>query len=444
MPIIDLQRRLRQAGRIRIGESVPSRSGTGKQPRKLVTFKLTSTDRVLIDAAAAAYGGTVEPWEEVDGQWQVKTPAESLDVIVPPTEMAFSQWYELWDGGQCARRCDGRWNVLADRACACNPDNRDCDTHTRLSVILRALPGIGVWRLDTTGYYAAAELLGAVELIQGAAVRGGMLPARLFLDRREQLKEINGKTTKVKYVVPVLDIDAPVIQAIAGAAVGELTGPGPAVTPVPDQRALDAPSIADQMTPAPPPPPRANAAAPIRTTGVAPRTAAQRADAAPPAPGPSPQDPPSPARGDAAGSTPGPGPDATQSASGPPGDLGTDDERTGRAQTIARWSRSAGLDTDQARHDFLAAYSLGAYSSGKDAPVDALPGIREALKKLGAGELRVLTAAGSPPALVKASDHLVATKAGDPPDPGPTLCSSCEMDGTGEGGHSVGCLEEPF
>ncbi len=45
--IIDLQRRLREVGRIRIGEKVATSNGRSR-PSKLSTFRFTSRDRQVI------------------------------------------------------------------------------------------------------------------------------------------------------------------------------------------------------------------------------------------------------------------------------------------------------------------------------------------------------------------------------------------------------------
>ena len=47
--------------------------------------------------------------------------------------------------------------------------------------MIRDLPGLALWRLDTQGWYAARELAGAVEILTMAAGRGLMIPARLLL-----------------------------------------------------------------------------------------------------------------------------------------------------------------------------------------------------------------------------------------------------------------------
>ena len=286
--IIDLQRRLAEAGRIRIGQQIASGNGR-KRPEKLTTFRLTSGDRTRIEQAAQLYGGTAQEWEAPAGpQWEVVTAADSLNVIVPPADMSFSQHYELWSGGGCQRRCDGRYESISDGPCICDPDKRECNIHTRLSVMLRDLPGLGVWRIDTSGYYAAVELQGAVEVVQLAAGRGQMLPARLRLEQR-MVKRV-GQGTR-RFAVPVLDVEVSPGQLMAGAPpapvmVEQQTGrvlefptERPALTPVPESVPVHpVGDIAEQAAEvAEPKPRRRNSAQPVPQTGLKPRTVAQAA-----------------------------------------------------------------------------------------------------------------------------------------------------------------------
>lgn len=290
--IIDLQRRIAEIGRIRIGQQVAT--GRGKtRPEKLTTFRITSPDPNRIKHAAHLYGGQPQEWDAPAGkQWEVVTEATALPVIVPPSDMAFSQSYELWSGGGCQRRCDGQSESISDGPCLCDPDNRECKPHTRLSVMLRDLPGLGVWRLDTQGWYAALELQGAVEVIQMAAGRGQMLPAQLRLEQR--MTKRPGQGTR-RFAVPVLDIEISPAQlmgtsrpALSDPGVVAIEGPrapsdGPRqidgaspITPVPET-VPESPvaSIADQAVA--PKQRRKSTQQPIPSTGVKPRTAAQAA-----------------------------------------------------------------------------------------------------------------------------------------------------------------------
>ena len=309
MPVIDLQRSLQEAGRIRIGQQVPT--AKGKRPARLETFRLTSPDRTKIENAARLYGGRVEAWEAPAGsQWEVITETSKLPVIVPPAAMSFSQYLELWSGGGCLRRCTGAQELLTEQPCICATEgtqgsDRQCDYHSRLSVLLRDMTGLGLWRLDTQGYFAAIELAGAVDIISQAAGHGRMLPAVLRLEQRVIRRP--GEPTR-RFPVPVLDV-----QVTAGELLGpppngqrELTQPrtgyipgddedpiadaiAPSranVTPIPADSPQHWPggSIAQQagVTERPPdeaPPPKKKAsrrrAEPIPATGVQPRTREQ-------------------------------------------------------------------------------------------------------------------------------------------------------------------------
>jgi hypothetical protein len=289
--IIDLQRRLAEVGRIRIGQQVKSANGKAR-PAKLETFRLTSPDRLRIQHAGQLYGGTPRQWQAPAGQqWEVITETSALDVIVPPSDMAFSQHYELWSAGGCQRRCDGQSESISDGPCLCDPDARECDIHTRLSVLLRDLPGLGVWRIDTSGYYAAVELQGAVEIIQIAAGRGQMLPARLRLEQRSVKRPgDDGKPLTRRFAVPVLDIEISPGQLIGNGtqrlqiAAGDSERPLPAgmtlLTPVPASLpSRPVGGVAQQVDQieqgATERPPRRNAAQPLAATGIEPRTVEQ-------------------------------------------------------------------------------------------------------------------------------------------------------------------------
>lgn len=297
MPIIDLQYRIAERGRIRIGVQATTRSGK-RAPRKLDRFRFTSADRGAIEQVARLYGGTPAPWDNGGhAQFEVISEARSIPIVLPPEDMAFSQFYESWAKGFCTRRCDGRWDTVRDSACDCDPEARECKTTTRLSVILPEVPGLGTWRLETHGYYAAVELGGALAIIAREAARGRLIPARLLLVEREVRRLVSGKAEVRQFVVPMIDVDLDALPAASSAAaelaapvaaVGAGETPAPAPAPAPsrwrpvDAQALPAGpeiSVADQLAevdPATRPARKArkNAAAPIRPTGRRPRPAA--------------------------------------------------------------------------------------------------------------------------------------------------------------------------
>lgn len=362
--IIDLQRRLAEAGRIRIGHQTATGNGR-KRPEKLDTFRLTSPDRARIEQAAHLFGGTPQQWDAPAGpQWEVITNTDALHVIVPPADMSFSQYYELWSGGGCQRRCDGRYNSITDSPCVCDPDKRECSIHTRLSVMLRDLPGLGVWRIDTSGYYAAVELQGAVEVVQLAAGRGQMLPARLRLEQR-MVKRV-GQGTR-RFAVPVLDIevspgqllgpaplspmlDAPTPPVEAIEPVGEQQPkPRPALTPVPDTvPEAPVPSIAEQASPEPEPRRRrANAAPPVPPSGLKPRAAAEV---------PPPDDEPEPVLRRAPGDYSGDQAETQLAAAEAAAEHAVEAQPLITAQQLKKLSillREAGFDTQASRHGFV-------------------------------------------------------------------------------------------
>lgn len=272
--IINLQRSIAEAGRIRIGQTVPSGNGRTR-PAKLGTFRLTSGDRQRIEEAAALFGGEVRPWQAPAGaQWEVITEATAIDVIVPPSAMAFSQHYELWSAGGCQRRCDGETESLTEQACLCDPEQRECDIHTRLSLMIRDLPGLGLWRIDTSGWYAAREIAGAVEIMAMAAGRGILLPARLLLEQRSVKRPgKDGKPQTLRFAVPRLDPGiTPGELLLAGHSNGttlpELTegSQRPKLLPVPRDE-TPVPSIAEQSAPPAAKSPRRNAAPEIPASG---------------------------------------------------------------------------------------------------------------------------------------------------------------------------------
>lgn len=199
MPIkpIALQRRHAELGRIRLGDK-----GDGGQPQKLQQFRFTSPHERHIRDLAQLYGGQARPWRNgTRDEWEVYSDARSIPVIV--VRGGVSQWLETWSSSSgCVRRCDGERETLSDSPCLCDaePGDRRCKPTTRLSVMLSELDAIGVWRLESHGWNAAAELPGLVELAQHVA---DLVPARLMLSERVSIRD--GRTSR--FVVPGLDLE---------------------------------------------------------------------------------------------------------------------------------------------------------------------------------------------------------------------------------------------
>jgi hypothetical protein len=107
--IIDIQRRIREVGRIRLG--VQGTTAEGKRyPKKINRFRFTSGDEAIINATAQRYGGTARGWQNDDrDEFEVVSDATEIPIMLPPnpTDLGFSQWFEVW-GNKVWRPCRAR------------------------------------------------------------------------------------------------------------------------------------------------------------------------------------------------------------------------------------------------------------------------------------------------------------------------------------------------
>jgi hypothetical protein len=256
-PLIELQRRLSEAGRIRMGEKGPK-----GEPKRLSTWRLTSPDVGLIEQAAALYGGKPEPWESpTGGQFQLTTTTAELPVLVL-VNYSLRQSYEYRTSPTLVeRRCDGE-TMDNDEPCLCAAEGEDkCDLITRLTVALPELTTLLGWRLESKGQNAARELLGSLELVQGVAQGRPFVPAKLRIVERRG--NVNGQA--VRYVVPVLDCQVSYEQfATSGQPALERGSNGPeGYLPIP-QRLMAAVGLKEALEATPAPAARtARSAAPI-------------------------------------------------------------------------------------------------------------------------------------------------------------------------------------
>lgn len=255
MAVLDIQRKGQQIGRIRVGQQVAViRDGrdTGKtRPAKLDSFRFTTGSRVQADAIAALFGGDVKQWGR--GEWEVVTGQSAIGVTVPPRDEVVSQWYELWNKGGCVRRCDSQTEQIRGGACQCphadNPADeaqvadaamrraelakmnppQACKLVTRINVMIPDLPGLGVFRLDTSSYYAAVEIGDSAALMQTARDKGVFLPAILRIDQRQRVARGQTKT----YPVVVLEALTTFRDLVTGAV--EQAGIAAQLPPAPGQ-----------------------------------------------------------------------------------------------------------------------------------------------------------------------------------------------------------------
>lgn len=226
VPIHQIKRRVPEQGRIRMGV----KQLTGKldknnkpmsRPVKLSRLRFTSQDRAALDVIADKYGGEVTPWTDAptDAQYQVTVTREKIPVVLPPDPLSGTPIYEHWSGGGCLRRCDGVDCAIpaADAeeqqaiiACPCRAENRmACKPRTRLNVVLRDVPFGGTWRIESTGWNAAEELPGMVDMVL-TVQETGMVMGELSIGQRTRL--VGGQTKK--FVVPALSLPES-IEALA-------------------------------------------------------------------------------------------------------------------------------------------------------------------------------------------------------------------------------------
>lgn len=199
---IAIQRRMAEQGRIRLGQKTTGTTREGKEytrPAKLDRFRFTSPNQRLIADLAALYGGTPRPWDNGGmPEHEVISDAREIPVIV--VKGGVSQWFETWSGGGCVHRCTGVENEQGVPCDPNDPNHVNAKPTTRLSLMLPELDTMGVWRLESHGYNAAAEIPMIAELAMHV---GDLVPARLSLVERRTVS--NGQTSR--FVVPVLDLE---------------------------------------------------------------------------------------------------------------------------------------------------------------------------------------------------------------------------------------------
>lgn len=225
--ILTLQRQARELGRLRSGHTVNGEKGP--RPVRSATWIVTSHNEDYVKAAAELWGGKPEKWEPLGNgaaQWRVITEVDAIDAIMPPGD-PLSQTNELWTRGGIGRRCDGITDQITDSPCLCvaqfgeefykQSKDKRCSATSRLSLILPAMPDVGVFRVETKSFYAANEIAATVDVIRAATGGNSLVPVQVRIEPRTSISE--GKTKQ--YPVIVL--------ALRGATAGQIlsdTAPG--------------------------------------------------------------------------------------------------------------------------------------------------------------------------------------------------------------------------
>ena len=236
-----LPRRLNEAGKIRIGHQIPvpptNRQGKPNKragepmPAPLEHFRLTSSSRAALEAAARLYGGEVRPWiirqewknlpqmRPPDHRFELYTTSDTLHVVIRAESLMDTQ-YEQWDGAYCTRRCNGAfisfdgYGKLQGMECQCEPDltvrkdlakdGRACLGISRICVMLEGLP-LGQWRLDTRGEFGPMDVRGLQDLLEGCHLSTALLRATMRLEARTSHVMVQGEKLTHHYSLVVIE-----------------------------------------------------------------------------------------------------------------------------------------------------------------------------------------------------------------------------------------------
>lgn len=211
--LLDRQRQLAEAGRLRLGLTVAASNGKSR-PMRSEVWIFSSHSKELVTAAAALWGGEVEEWQPLGNgavQHRVITKTTTIDAILPPGD-PLSQAYEQWSKGGATRRCDSVTEQFSGSPCLClaqfgeqwydQPAGKVCSTKSRLKVLIPDLPGLGSYRMETGSFYAADEIAGMVDFIRSAVGDQTLIPVRLRIEPRTR---VAGGETK-QFVVPVVEL----------------------------------------------------------------------------------------------------------------------------------------------------------------------------------------------------------------------------------------------
>lgn len=291
MPLLDVQQQHATMFRLRFGDQVTSRGKS--RPRRLTDqIRVTSPNPGIVDAFCAVYGGERREWTNRGRlEWEAYLPTTTIRVVLLPGS-SVTQWWELYEGAVCVRRCDSQTEMKSGQPCLCpsrdpaerNADPAQCSATTRVSVLCPDVDVVGAGMFVSRGLMAAATLPNAIAAANAALAAGIYVPAVV------RVVEFTGQGTR--WIVPQIEVVGTSLEHLLRIAIetrhgtgGQLDGAAPTILGW-EPRALAAieagevPSVREQLGAVDGPAPtsrRQNRQAPIPPTGRTPRTAAEAA-----------------------------------------------------------------------------------------------------------------------------------------------------------------------
>ncbi len=217
MPILDLGVRFSDSYRVRLGD-MSGRTKDGKP--KPVAFedriRITAPGPEVPQAFADVYGTVgdtgVTEWEDDKSPdcFETYLPIRALPIWIMPGQV-LTQWWELYRGKVCERRCEGTGGMetLGNTPCRCSPDidariadKGQCAIMTRLSIMCPGVQSVlGAGSLVTHSVIAASAFQGAMYLA------APWLAKNVPVDAILRTHTHKGRTT---FTFPVLEIGGPV------------------------------------------------------------------------------------------------------------------------------------------------------------------------------------------------------------------------------------------
>ena len=165
-------------------------------PVKSRTLVFRCADLAVLHHAQKIVGGAISksPNPRAEGLWRLISEARDLRVVIATDDRRDAPArYEAWGASGKLRDCDGRicrfvidpksgerqdnvpcWCAAHDLAAE---DPEACRITTRLNLVIpsfAAIPGVGVWQLESRGRITFADLKGLRELFQRLDLPGTM------------------------------------------------------------------------------------------------------------------------------------------------------------------------------------------------------------------------------------------------------------------------------